>query len=39
MYLFTCGTIDADRLVAELITGLRLADTPVQQARQGTARR
>jgi S-adenosylmethionine decarboxylase len=35
--LFTCGAIDADRVAAELITGLRLADIRVQQARRGTA--
>jgi S-adenosylmethionine/arginine decarboxylase-like enzyme len=32
--LFACGAIDADRVVAELITGLRLADTRVQQVRR-----
>jgi S-adenosylmethionine decarboxylase proenzyme len=36
--LFTCGAIDADRVVTELITGLRLSDTRVQQVRRGAAR-
>jgi S-adenosylmethionine decarboxylase len=36
--LFTCGTIDADRVLAELVTGLRLTDTRVQQIRRGAAR-
>jgi S-adenosylmethionine decarboxylase len=37
--LFTCGAIDADRVVTELITGLRLSGTRVQQVRRGAARR
>jgi S-adenosylmethionine decarboxylase len=37
--LFTCGAIDAGRVVTELITGLRLANTRVQQVQRGTARR
>jgi S-adenosylmethionine decarboxylase proenzyme len=36
--LFTCGAIDADRVLAELVTGLRLTDTRVQQVRRGAAR-
>jgi S-adenosylmethionine decarboxylase len=35
--LFTCGAIDADRVVTELITGLRLSGTRVQQVRRGAA--
>jgi hypothetical protein len=35
---FTCGAIDADRVVAELITGLRLTGTRVHQVRRDTAR-
>ena len=37
--LFTCGAIDADLVVAELIDGLRLSDTRVQQVRRGASRR
>jgi len=33
--LFTCGAIDADRILAELVTGLRLTDTRVQQLSRG----
>ena len=33
--LFTCGAIDADRVLAELVTGLRLTDTRVQQVSRG----
>ena len=33
--LFTCGAIDADRVLAELVTGLRLTDTRMQQVRRG----
>jgi S-adenosylmethionine decarboxylase len=36
--LFTCGAIDADRVVTELITGLRLSGTRVQQVRRGANR-
>jgi len=36
--LFTCGAIDADRVVTELITGLRLSGTRVQQVRRGAGR-
>ena len=36
--LFTCGAIDADLVVTELINGLRLSDTRVQQVRRGAAR-
>ena len=37
--LFTCGAIDADRILAELVTGLRLTDTRVQQLSRGAAQR
>jgi len=33
--LFTCGAIDADLVVTELISGLRLSGTHVQQVRRG----
>jgi len=33
--LFTCGAIDADRVVSELITVLRLHDARVQQVERG----
>ena len=33
--LFTCGAIDADRILAELVTGLRLTGTRVQQLSRG----
>ena len=33
--LFTCGAIDADLVVTELINGLRLSGTHVQQVRRG----
>ena len=36
--LFTCGAIDADRILAELVTGLRLTDTRVQQHSRGAPR-
>ena len=36
--LFTCGAIDADRILAELVTGLRLTDTRVQQLSRGAPR-
>ena len=36
--LFTCGAIDADLVVTELINGLRLSGTRVQQVRRGAAR-
>jgi S-adenosylmethionine decarboxylase len=35
--LFTCGTIDAGRVAAELVTGLRLRDTRIQQVERGSA--
>jgi len=35
--LFTCGAIDADRVVAELITGLRLRGVRIQQLERGSA--
>ena len=35
--LFTCGAIDSDRVLAELVTSLRLTDTRVQQVRRGAA--
>ena len=38
MDLFTCGAIDADRILAELVTGLRLTDTRVQQLSRGAPR-
>jgi S-adenosylmethionine decarboxylase len=37
--LFTCGAIDADRVVAELIGLLGLADVRVQRVDRGAARR
>jgi len=37
--LFTCGAIDADLVVTELINGLRLFGTRVQQVSRGTGRR
>jgi S-adenosylmethionine decarboxylase len=37
--LFTCGAIDADRVLAELVTSLRLTGTRVQQVNRGAARR
>jgi S-adenosylmethionine decarboxylase len=37
--LFTCGSIDTDRVVAELVTGLRLRDTRIQRVERGAARR
>jgi S-adenosylmethionine decarboxylase len=37
--LFTCGAIGADRVVTELISGLRLNDARVQRIERGTARR
>ena len=37
--LFTCGAIDADRILAELVTGLRLTDTRVQQLSRGAGQR
>jgi S-adenosylmethionine decarboxylase len=37
--LFTCGAIDADRVVSELVTSLRLHDTRIQQVRRGAAGR
>ena len=36
--LFTCGAIDADRVLTELVTGLRLTATRVQQVSRGAAR-
>jgi S-adenosylmethionine decarboxylase len=36
--LFTCGAIDAHRVVTELIESLRLADTRVQQVARGARR-
>ena len=36
--LFTCGAIDADLVVTELINGLRLSGTRVQQVHRGAAR-
>ena len=33
--LFTCGAIDADRVLAELVASLRLTDTRVQQVSRG----
>ena len=36
--LFTCGAIDADRVLTDLVTGLRLTATRVQQVRRGAAR-
>ena len=36
--LFTCGAIDADLVVTELISGLRLSGTRVQQVHRGAAR-
>jgi len=35
--LFTCGSIDADRVIAELIAGLRLHGTRIQQLDRGSA--
>jgi S-adenosylmethionine decarboxylase len=36
--LFTCGAIDADRVVAELTAALRLADIRVQRVERGAVR-
>jgi S-adenosylmethionine decarboxylase len=36
--LFSCGAIDADRVVSALVTSLRLRDTRIQQVRRGSAR-
>jgi len=36
--LFTCGAIGADRVVTELINGLRLNDARVQRMERGPAR-
>jgi S-adenosylmethionine decarboxylase len=35
--LFTCGAIDADRVVAELVTRLQLRDTRIQHVERGSA--
>jgi S-adenosylmethionine decarboxylase len=35
--LFTCGAIDADRVLAGLVTGLRLTNTRTQRVNRGAA--